>query len=297
MLKKAKGLEQFNKIEKGSGPAGYGMTEEKDHATYMRSKREKFGAADGAHDIEKQRSSERQKKARDIAMSLNPFEGTGTNTNAVTGFMNYVEDEQDYYQRGQTNHQALALSREKARSAIKRSAAEARTSEMLGPDAIHTIRDGRSSKFDKNKLMINKFDMNSFTLSNGVRAVGSIMIFRDTFYLWDVASAEEVTLEKMTPITHMFPVPKFVVFGTGVTHEIIHPDIHMYLRQRGTRLDTMSTEKAVSVHHQCRIDDYPFATILLPMEPTNGFDYFQYNKYWKQMKEVSHGLGGVGTNK
>ncbi|KAJ9450989.1 hypothetical protein DIPPA_28681 [Diplonema papillatum] len=270
---------------RGAGPAGVGLTSEQDKKSYMRSKDSKFGVEEPRVNISEQAADNKQQAARDIALNSNPF--SGQSQSPVSSFMNYVEVEQDYFQRSQQPQESMMMARDRAKRAAMQKQAAVRTTEMLGAESINTLRSA-NGQYQMNPLLISQFDMNTFTLSNGVRVVGSFLMFRSTYFLWDVACAEDITMEKLMPIAHMFPVPKFIILGTGSQVEPIHPDIHMYLRSRGTRLDICTTPIAISQYHQVRTDNYPCCAAFLPLEPTNGYDYYEYNKFWKHRRDVAH---------
>eukprot|EP01061_Rhynchopus_euleeides_P021576 TRINITY_DN3517_c1_g1_i1.p1 TRINITY_DN3517_c1_g1~~TRINITY_DN3517_c1_g1_i1.p1 ORF type:complete len:153 (+),score=23.82 TRINITY_DN3517_c1_g1_i1:297-755(+) len=144
-------------------------------------------------------------------------------------------------------------------------------------------------------LIVKKWDMNSFHLSNGQRVVGAMIIYRNMSFLWDVETPADITMEKMMPLAHLYPPPKFIILGLGVGFQLLHPDIHMYMRSRGTRLEPCTTEKALGDWQQIQIDRYQAALAVLPMEPTNGFDYVPYNKYWRAAKSFAGGHGAQPT--
>ena len=81
------------------GPAGEGMTDERDEASYMRSKDDKHDVEPPKLDLNEAQKpgGSQQQRARDIALDSNPF---GGNSAPVTTFMEYVEGEQDYFKRG-----------------------------------------------------------------------------------------------------------------------------------------------------------------------------------------------------
>eukprot|EP01060_Flectonema_neradi_P005776 TRINITY_DN13866_c0_g1_i2.p1 TRINITY_DN13866_c0_g1~~TRINITY_DN13866_c0_g1_i2.p1 ORF type:complete len:394 (+),score=50.23 TRINITY_DN13866_c0_g1_i2:77-1258(+) len=270
------------------GPAGEGMTDEKDYSTYMRSKDEKFGTPPPELDLNKEQkpSSAHQQQARDVALDYNPFGGTSV---PVASFMDYVESEQDFIKGGMTAERGVELGRMQARRNAEKSASQSRTSEVLGMMGQNTIHRRTSKRFNTEPLMIASWDMNSWTLSNGVRVVGSMILFQDSYYCWDVASVDDITLEKMMPIAHLHPVPVFIIMGIGAHGSILHPDISMYLRTRGTRINIMDAQTAVASYNQNRGDNYPCAGVFLCNEPTNGFDLFSYNQHWKKQRDIASG--------
>ena len=281
----------------GHGPGTGHVFEQKDKETYARSKDEKFGNYTGAADISSQDTAEGdtasdvagKKAARDVALDFNPFAGTSTNIIKPPNkkFMEYVEEEQNYYQRSQTESQALALGRKKAKTQAEKLASEARTQDIFGT-GMQTPKAGFSRAYSK-PLLVAKYDMNSFTLSNGHRLVGSCILYNGSYYLWDVEQPDEITMDSMMPIAHMFPVPKFILLGTGLMQQPLHPDVVMFLRSRGTRVEVRSTEEAIADWHTISIDRLQAALCLTCNEPTNGFDYVPYHRYWKKAKEMAHG--------
>ena len=271
---------------------------------FMRSKEEKAGEDyTNTVALPGDDAGSKQADARNVALSLNPFGGQGAvakpseisgsvNANgAMHGtFLDYVEKEQDYFARSATESQQLALGRMQARKAVEKRAAEARTTEVLSAGAGGQVaRKGTASRGNHKPLLIQKWDMNSFTLSDLRRVVGSLIIYKHEAFLWDCESVADMTMEKLMPLAHLHPVPKFITMGTGLTVEPLHPDLHMFMRGKGTRIDVMSTEKAISVWHQINSDGYQAALALMCLEPTSGFDYGPYHQYWKHKKDRAHG--------
>eukprot|EP01062_Namystynia_karyoxenos_P073448 TRINITY_DN70245_c0_g1_i1.p1 TRINITY_DN70245_c0_g1~~TRINITY_DN70245_c0_g1_i1.p1 ORF type:complete len:441 (+),score=84.61 TRINITY_DN70245_c0_g1_i1:73-1395(+) len=268
---------------------GEGPTDSRDSG-YMQDKSAKFeGSAEQKVDLP-DATTAAQLAARAAAMATNPFaaEGPGKGPGGMASFMDYVETEQDYYQRGQDQRDALMVSRGRAREVARRRAAEARTEEALGPEAINQLRIGANRTAP---ITIHKYDMRTFTLSNGVRVVGSCVLFKSTYYLWDVTTVEDITMEKLMPLAHIYPVPVFIFIGMGMEVEPLHPDLHMFMRTRGTRLECMKTDKAIANYNQCLQDGYPCCGVFMPYEPCNGFDFVDYHSYWRMKRKVAHGDG------
>eukprot|EP01065_Artemidia_motanka_P048324 TRINITY_DN7750_c0_g1_i1.p1 TRINITY_DN7750_c0_g1~~TRINITY_DN7750_c0_g1_i1.p1 ORF type:complete len:387 (+),score=72.36 TRINITY_DN7750_c0_g1_i1:139-1299(+) len=264
---------------------GEGETDARD-AGYMQEKRTKFGAPERIErPPELQPATPEQQMARRAALAANPFEASSGD---LSSFMDYVETEQDYYEQGTNQKTALSLVRHRARETARKRGAELRTEEALGPDQINKLR-LKKAKRAYNFLQVTKYDMRSFTLNNGVRVVGSCMILKDSYFLWDVTTADDITMEKLMPLAHVYPVPVFIVLGTGMDKEVLHPDVHMYMRSRGTRIDVYPTDVALSVFHEVTNDGYQCYGAFLPFEPTNGFDHVDYNKHWRKVRQVAAG--------
>ena len=181
------------------------------------------------------------------------------------------------------------MGRMQARKSAAESAASSRTSEIMSGAGVNTIQSRSRRSNDPEPLTVASWDMNSWTLSNGVRVVGSMILFRDSYYCWDVTSIDDITMEKMMPFAHFHPVPIFIIIGLGTHGGILHPDIHMYMRSRGTRINVMDSQAAIGAYNQNRGDNYPCAAAFLCNEPTNGFDLYTYNQHWKRQRDIASG--------
>eukprot|EP01126_Amoeba_proteus_P027652 TRINITY_DN2742_c0_g1_i3.p1 TRINITY_DN2742_c0_g1~~TRINITY_DN2742_c0_g1_i3.p1 ORF type:complete len:167 (+),score=14.02 TRINITY_DN2742_c0_g1_i3:66-566(+) len=84
------------------------------------------------------------------------------------------------------------------------------------------------------------YNDNFFRLSN-VLLYGSILVSDRFYWMWNINSMEEITIESLALVECYHPTPSILVVGTGTTLRRLPETVHEHFRKLGIAIETAST--------------------------------------------------------
>ena len=95
---------------------------------------------------------------------------------------------------------------------------------------------------------------------------GSVIIFPQRFYMWNIISPEEIKPHSLEIFNFVKPRPDYLIIGTGATNIMFDKSFYEHFKRMGIAVDTCPTFEACSTFNMCIEDDYNVACALL--QPT-----------------------------
>jgi NADH dehydrogenase [ubiquinone] 1 alpha subcomplex assembly factor 3 len=100
---------------------------------------------------------------------------------------------------------------------------------------------------------------------------GSVIIFPNRFFMWNIADAEEIKPHTLEIMNFVKPRPDYLIIGTGETNVMLDETFYEHFRRMGISVDTCPTFEACSTFNMCIEDQYNVACALLqPMIPRDN---------------------------
>merc|ERR1712070_439136 len=101
---------------------------------------------------------------------------------------------------------------------------------------------------------------------------GSVIIFPERFYMWNILEAEEIKPHTLEIFNFVKPRPDYLIVGTGSVNVLLDESFYEHLRRMGISVDTCPTFEACSTFNMCIEDRYNVACALL--QPSIEKDMF-----------------------
>eukprot|EP01080_Neovahlkampfia_damariscottae_P004722 gene4722-8306_t len=136
-----------------------------------------------------------------------------------------------------------------------------------------------------NMLVTGYFD-HGFLL-NDTHLFGSLILFPRNAFLWDCKSYKEITLNSLSIVQHLNPLPDILLIGTGEKQEKIDPEIYKHFDDFGISVETMSTFSALSTYNILNQEDRNVAVALVPLKEIDSTELSMDNleNKMKKLKE------------
>ena len=95
---------------------------------------------------------------------------------------------------------------------------------------------------------------------------GSVIVFPNAYYMWNVLDAEEIKPHTLEIMNFVKPRPDYLIVGTGEETVMLDPSFYEHFKRMGISVDTCPTFEAASTFNICVEDRYNVACALL--QPT-----------------------------
>ena len=92
---------------------------------------------------------------------------------------------------------------------------------------------------------------------------GSVIVFPNRFFMWNVTSAAEIKPHTLEIMNFVKPRPDYLIIGTGDTTVALDSTFHEHFKRMGITVDTCPTFEACSTFNMCVEDRYNVACALL----------------------------------
>jgi NADH dehydrogenase [ubiquinone] 1 alpha subcomplex assembly factor 3 len=92
---------------------------------------------------------------------------------------------------------------------------------------------------------------------------GSVIVFPQRFYMWNVNDADEIRPHTLEMMNFVKPRPDYLIIGTGETNVLLDSSFYEHFKRMGISVDTCPTFEACSTFNMCIEDDYNVACALL----------------------------------
>ncbi|RZF34567.1 hypothetical protein LSTR_LSTR014374 [Laodelphax striatellus] len=140
-------------------------------------------------------------------------------------------------------------------------------------------------------LMINSYGTHGFRLSNGLFAVGPVILFPSTVVSWNVANDEDISEESLCIFSKIVPKLDIVLVGLAgkVSESAKHMNrIHQVLRKYKVNCEVMSTERACPTFNFLNVEGRHMAAALIPPLKVQMSDddlRDEFNRYKEHMND------------
>ena len=147
-------------------------------------------------------------------------------------------------------------------------------------DKMAFQKDFDSLQPDKNQYFDNQ--MKVYGLKDGQFLInhywvsGSVILFPQRFYMWNVIDADEIKPHTLEIFNFVKPRPDYLIVGTGTTNVMLDDSFYEHFKRMGISVDTCPTFEACSTFNLCVEDNYNVACALL--QPTIDRDQFGEEK-------------------
>ena len=95
---------------------------------------------------------------------------------------------------------------------------------------------------------------------------GSVIIFPNHFFMWNIADADEIRPHTLEIMNFIKPRPDYLIVGTGSQNVMLDESFYEHFKRMGISVDTCPTFEACSTFNMCVEDEYNVACALL--QPT-----------------------------
>ena len=112
------------------------------------------------------------------------------------------------------------------------------------------------------RQIIERYAASGFRVS-GVIYHGAVLVFPDSTVPWDAASASEVTLDTLAPVTEHGGV-EILLLGLGRATSAVPAALRAALRTAGIALEAMDTGAACRTYNVLVAEDRRVAAALIP---------------------------------
>ena len=92
---------------------------------------------------------------------------------------------------------------------------------------------------------------------------GSVIVFPDRYFMWNVVDASEIKPHTLEIMNFVKPRPDYLIIGTGESTVELDPKFYEYFKRMGITVDTCPTFEATSTFNMCIEDRYNVACALL----------------------------------
>ena len=92
---------------------------------------------------------------------------------------------------------------------------------------------------------------------------GSVIIFPERFYMWNILEAEEIKPHSLEIMNFIKPRPDYLIIGTGSQNVMLENSFYEHFKRMGISVDTCPTFEACSTFNMCVEDRYNVACALL----------------------------------
>lgn len=96
--------------------------------------------------------------------------------------------------------------------------------------------------------LINGYGDGGFTIT-GERHEGSVLVLPEQTQPWPVADLSALTLDSLSPITSLQPVPSILLVGCGRGMQILPRDLRAALKAAGIAVESMDTGAACRTYN------------------------------------------------
>jgi NADH dehydrogenase [ubiquinone] 1 alpha subcomplex assembly factor 3 len=103
----------------------------------------------------------------------------------------------------------------------------------------------------------------NFFLVNHYWIPGSVIVFPNRFFMWNVQDASEIKPHTLEILSYVKPRPDYVIIGTGDEYVQFDQSFYDHFKRLGMSVDTCQTFEATSTFNMCMEDDYNVACCLL----------------------------------
>ncbi|PSC74894.1 NADH dehydrogenase [ubiquinone] 1 alpha subcomplex assembly factor 3-like [Micractinium conductrix] len=94
---------------------------------------------------------------------------------------------------------------------------------------------------------------------------GAVMLSADVFTLWSARRMADVTIDSLSLLRLLKPVPDLLVLGCGRRMQRLPPDLAWQLHHMGVRVDALDTTNAVSTFNVLNQEGRKVVGALLPL--------------------------------
>lgn len=115
--------------------------------------------------------------------------------------------------------------------------------------------------FDK-KLKVYGLNDGQF-LINHYWVNGSIIVFPNRFFMWNIIDAEEIKPHTLEIMNFIKPRPDYLIIGTGNENLMLDSGFYEHFKRMGIVVDTCPTFEACSTFNMCVEDDHNVACAML----------------------------------
>jgi NADH dehydrogenase [ubiquinone] 1 alpha subcomplex assembly factor 3 len=92
---------------------------------------------------------------------------------------------------------------------------------------------------------------------------GSIIVFPNRYYMWNISSADEIKPHTLEVMNFVKPRPDYLIIGTGETALSLTDEFYEYFKRLGITVDTCPSFEACSTFNLCVEDNYNVACAML----------------------------------
>ncbi|EAR82134.2 Hypothetical protein TTHERM_01298570 (macronuclear) [Tetrahymena thermophila SB210] len=123
-----------------------------------------------------------------------------------------------------------------------------------------------SEEFLKKKQQVSQV----YGLGNGYFSVnqvwypGSVMIFPQQIFLWDVQTASDIRAHSLDFLEVVKPAPSYIIIGTGKEKFFLEESIYDRFTKQKIRVDILPTFEACSTFNVCAEDGMNVCALLIP---------------------------------
>jgi uncharacterized protein len=122
-----------------------------------------------------------------------------------------------------------------------------------------------ASQLDKPLIVVQGYGPNSFRV-NGEDVFGSVLLFRDAFFSWNVTQFEQITPQSLVPIQLHHPAPELLILGVGPMLKPLSPAFMEHFKKLGVAVEVMNTPSALATFNFLNQEERSVAAALLVME-------------------------------
>ena len=164
-------------------------------------------------------------------------------------------------------------------------------------------RSGFQKKFDHMRPEENQYfdnQMKVYGLKDGNFLInhywitGSVIIFPNRFYMWNVLDADEIKPHTLEIMQYVKPRPDYLIIGTGNEGRVFDDSFYDHFKRFGISVDACPTFEACSTFNLCIEDRYNVAVALLQPEIERNADGSEKMPGQNMDRQEEHISGMIG---
>ncbi|CAM6090432.1 unnamed protein product [Calypogeia fissa] len=113
------------------------------------------------------------------------------------------------------------------------------------------------------RVIIDEYDETGFK-ANGVRHEGSMICLNKLILSWTPRSFAEITPESLSIFQLLRPAPEILVVGCGKRIERVSPEVRIFLKSNGIKVEAVDTRNAASTFNILNEEGRQVAVAMLP---------------------------------
>ncbi|EGG19216.1 hypothetical protein DFA_02464 [Cavenderia fasciculata] len=154
-----------------------------------------------------------------------------------------------------------------------------------GLDKANLFESGQGEQAEN--ITIDGYAEQGFSV-NKVLVPGSIVATPTLLLLWDIHSAQDITLESLSILNIIDPQLEFVIIGTGKERKALDEQLIKDVQKRfGVNIETMATINAIGTYNILVEEGRQVGAFLIPLEPCRDArqDYLVTKREYQELNE------------
>nr|XP_050845160.1 NADH dehydrogenase [ubiquinone] 1 alpha subcomplex assembly factor 3 [Vespula vulgaris] len=135
------------------------------------------------------------------------------------------------------------------------------------------------NKNETSLLLINSYNQAGFTLNNGLKMVGPMVLFSKSLLFWNVASAKDINKDSLVLFSVLEPKLDLLIIGLEEDYEYeFIANLKKIIKDLGINSEILPVDQACSIFNFVNLENRYIAAALIPPKRNPLFSSFTIKK-------------------